>query len=130
MDFLKEDLKNLFSETGVDQSQYDAVVKFRDPITSYNDVKGERCADLGRTLTPATAPNSCPGTQGTCSTSPCSEECSLLPSCFTISGRQATTKSRRDGVLRFPAHAIWLLACSCVFECIYSGDCITAASSD
>ena len=74
MDFLREDLTHLFDDRGIDQSQYDDVVRwqnlhsvfpswhacvqlarkffvcistlrvlqvqFRDPITSYNDVKG------------------------------------------------------------------------------------------
>ncbi|BDA48214.1 probable heme-binding-like protein At3g10130, chloroplastic at C-terminar half [Coccomyxa sp. Obi] len=40
MDFLKEDLTHLFDDQGIDQSQYDDVVEFRDPITSYNDAKG------------------------------------------------------------------------------------------
>ena len=39
-EFLKEDLKHLFDDQGIDQSQYNDKVEFRDPITSYNSVKG------------------------------------------------------------------------------------------
>ena len=40
LEFLKEDLKHLFDDQGVDQSQYDDRVNFMDPITKYNSVKG------------------------------------------------------------------------------------------
>ena len=40
LQFLKEDLKHLFDNRGVDQSQYDDRVNFMDPITKYNSVKG------------------------------------------------------------------------------------------
>ena len=40
LEFLKEDLKHLFDNQGVDQSQYDDKVNFMDPITKYNSVKG------------------------------------------------------------------------------------------
>lgn len=40
LEFLKEDLKNLFNDKGVDQSQYDEKVNFMDPITKYDSVKG------------------------------------------------------------------------------------------
>ena len=39
-EFLKEDLKHLFDDQGIDKSQYNDKVEFRDPITSYNSVKG------------------------------------------------------------------------------------------
>jgi hypothetical protein len=41
MNFLKEDLTHLFDDQGIDPSQYDDVVEFRDPITSYNDARGK-----------------------------------------------------------------------------------------
>ena len=41
MDFLKEDLQHLFDDQGIDKSQYNDRVEFRDPITSYNDVSGD-----------------------------------------------------------------------------------------
>ncbi len=41
MDFLKEDLQHLFDDKGIDKSQYDDVVEFRDPITQYNNASGE-----------------------------------------------------------------------------------------
>ncbi|KAK9822836.1 hypothetical protein WJX81_000491 [Elliptochloris bilobata] len=40
MEFLKADLVHLFDDQGIDKSQYDHVVKFRDPITAYNNAKG------------------------------------------------------------------------------------------
>ena len=43
-DFLKEDLKHLFDDQGIDQSQYNDKVEFRDPITKYDSVKGEQGA--------------------------------------------------------------------------------------
>ncbi len=41
MDFLKEDLQHLFDDQGIDKSQYDDVVEFRDPITQYNNASGD-----------------------------------------------------------------------------------------
>ena len=41
MAFLKEDLQHLFDDQGIDKSQYNDRVEFRDPITSYNDVSGD-----------------------------------------------------------------------------------------
>lgn len=41
MDFLKSDMKHLFDEQGVDKSQYDDKVDFRDPITKYGSIGGE-----------------------------------------------------------------------------------------
>ena len=41
MDFLKEDLQHLFDDQGIDKSQYDDVVEFRDPITQYNNASGK-----------------------------------------------------------------------------------------
>ncbi|CAD7700127.1 unnamed protein product [Ostreobium quekettii] len=38
--FLKEDLTHLFDEQGIDASRYDEVVEFRDPISSYNSIRG------------------------------------------------------------------------------------------
>ena len=40
MEFLEEDLQHLFDDQGIDQSQYDSVVRFRDPITRYNSARG------------------------------------------------------------------------------------------
>ncbi|KAK9843907.1 hypothetical protein WJX84_004693, partial [Apatococcus fuscideae] len=40
MDFLKSDMKHLFDEQGVDKSQYDDKVDFRDPITKYGSIGG------------------------------------------------------------------------------------------
>ena len=40
MDFLKQDLDNLFNDKGVDKSQYDDKVNFMDPITKYGSVTG------------------------------------------------------------------------------------------
>ena len=40
MEFLKDDLSHLFDDRGLDQSQYDDIVKFRDPITRFNRVAG------------------------------------------------------------------------------------------
>ena len=42
MDFLEEDLQHLFDDQGIDKSQYNDRVEFRDPITSYNDVSGDQ----------------------------------------------------------------------------------------
>lgn len=41
MDFLREDLKHLFDEQGIDKSAYEDRVKFRDPLTKYDTVWGE-----------------------------------------------------------------------------------------
>lgn len=41
MEFLKEDLQHLFDDQGIDKSQYDNVVEFRDPITQYNNASGD-----------------------------------------------------------------------------------------
>lgn len=41
MEFLEEDLSHLFDERGLDQSQYDNSVKFMDPLTKFNSVKGK-----------------------------------------------------------------------------------------
>lgn len=41
IEFLQNDLSHLFDDVGLDQSQYDDIVKFRDPITRFNSVKGE-----------------------------------------------------------------------------------------
>ena len=38
---MKEDLQHLFDDQGIDKSQYNDRVEFRDPITSYNDVSGD-----------------------------------------------------------------------------------------
>lgn len=43
MDFLTRDLQHLFDDQGIDKSQYDDVVEFRDPITQYNNASGKRC---------------------------------------------------------------------------------------
>ncbi len=43
MDFLKEDLQHLFDDQGIDKSQYDDVVEFRDPITRYDSASGKEC---------------------------------------------------------------------------------------
>ncbi|KAK9837901.1 hypothetical protein WJX74_007465 [Apatococcus lobatus] len=40
MDFLKADMKHLFDDQGVDKSQYDEKVDFRDPITKYGSISG------------------------------------------------------------------------------------------
>eukprot|EP00208_Stichococcus_sp_RCC1054_P000489 CAMPEP_0206140442 /NCGR_PEP_ID=MMETSP1473-20131121/9492_1 /ASSEMBLY_ACC=CAM_ASM_001109 /TAXON_ID=1461547 /ORGANISM="Stichococcus sp, Strain RCC1054" /LENGTH=369 /DNA_ID=CAMNT_0053534595 /DNA_START=232 /DNA_END=1341 /DNA_ORIENTATION=+ len=40
MDFLREDLKHLFDEQGIDKSAYEDRVKFRDPLTKYDTVWG------------------------------------------------------------------------------------------
>ena len=40
MEFLKKDLQHLFDDKGIDKSQYDDVVEFRDPITQYNNASG------------------------------------------------------------------------------------------
>ena len=40
MEFLKKDLQHLFDDQGIDKSQYDDVVEFRDPITQYNNASG------------------------------------------------------------------------------------------
>ena len=40
MEFLKQDLDNLFNDKGVDKSQYDDKVNFMDPITKYGSVTG------------------------------------------------------------------------------------------
>ena len=40
MEFLKIDLQHLFDDQGIDKSQYDDVVEFRDPITQYNNASG------------------------------------------------------------------------------------------
>ena len=41
MEFLKKDLQHLFDDQGIDKSQYDDVVEFRDPITRYNNASGK-----------------------------------------------------------------------------------------
>ncbi len=41
MEFLKEDLQHLFDDKGIDKTQYDDVVEFRDPITQYNNASGD-----------------------------------------------------------------------------------------
>lgn len=46
MDFLKRDLQHLFDDQGIDKSQYDDVVEFRDPITQYNNASGESYQSL------------------------------------------------------------------------------------
>lgn len=38
--FLKEDLTHLFDDQGIDTSRYDDVVQFRDPLSSYNSIRG------------------------------------------------------------------------------------------
>ena len=38
--FLKEDLQHLFDDRGIDQSKYDANVKFEDPLTRYESLDG------------------------------------------------------------------------------------------
>ena len=40
MEFLKDDLQHLFDDQGIDKSQYDDVVEFRDPITKYDNASG------------------------------------------------------------------------------------------
>eukprot|EP00884_Botryococcus_braunii_P022101 jgi/Botrbrau1/8575/Bobra.0359s0038.1 len=40
MEFLKEDLKHLFDDQGIDPTAYDEAVEFVDPITKYDDIKG------------------------------------------------------------------------------------------
>ncbi|EFJ51522.1 hypothetical protein VOLCADRAFT_57138 [Volvox carteri f. nagariensis] len=40
MAFLREDLKHLFDDKGIDASAYEAVVDFRDPITRYSSLSG------------------------------------------------------------------------------------------
>ncbi|GMH32413.1 hypothetical protein BSKO_00247 [Bryopsis sp. KO-2023] len=40
IDFLKEDLKHLFDDQGIDASRYDDVVEFEDPITAYSSIQG------------------------------------------------------------------------------------------
>ncbi|GLC36581.1 hypothetical protein PLESTF_001275600 [Pleodorina starrii] len=40
MAFLREDLKHLFDDQGIDASAYEAVVDFRDPITRYSSLSG------------------------------------------------------------------------------------------
>lgn len=37
---LKEDLKHLFDDKGIDASAYESVVDFKDPITSFNSLEG------------------------------------------------------------------------------------------
>jgi hypothetical protein len=43
MRFLKDDLQHLFDDQGIDKSQYDDVVEFRDPITKYDNASGIEC---------------------------------------------------------------------------------------
>ena len=43
MRFLKDDLQHLFDDQGIDKSQYDDVVEFRDPITRYDNASGIEC---------------------------------------------------------------------------------------
>ncbi|GFR50703.1 hypothetical protein Agub_g12960 [Astrephomene gubernaculifera] len=40
MEFLREDLKHLFDDKGIDASAYEAVVDFRDPITRHTSLAG------------------------------------------------------------------------------------------
>jgi len=40
IEFLKDDLNNLFNDKGIDQSRYGEVVDFEDPITKYNSLDG------------------------------------------------------------------------------------------
>lgn len=40
MEFLKEDLKHLFDDQGIDPAAYDDAVEFVDPITRYSSAKG------------------------------------------------------------------------------------------
>lgn len=39
-EFLKADLPHLFDDVGIDRSAYDDRVRFRDPITRYDDIDG------------------------------------------------------------------------------------------
>ena len=43
MEFLEKDLQHLFDDQGIDKSQYDNVVEFRDPITRYDNASGKGC---------------------------------------------------------------------------------------
>jgi Uncharacterized conserved protein (DUF2358) len=40
MEFLKEDLKHLFDDQGIDPTAYDDAVDFVDPITKYGNARG------------------------------------------------------------------------------------------
>eukprot|EP00210_Caulerpa_lentillifera_P001902 g1829.t1 len=40
IEFLKEDLKHLFDDQGIDTSRYDEVVEFQDPVTNYSSIRG------------------------------------------------------------------------------------------
>uniref|UniRef100_A0ACD5WTI6 Uncharacterized protein n=1 Tax=Avena sativa TaxID=4498 RepID=A0ACD5WTI6_AVESA len=40
VEFLKDDLPHLFDDVGIDRSAYDDRVRFRDPITRYDDIDG------------------------------------------------------------------------------------------
>ena len=40
IEFLKEDLKHLFDDEGIDRSKYEDNVEFLDPITKYNSIQG------------------------------------------------------------------------------------------
>ncbi|KAM0923108.1 hypothetical protein ACQ4PT_005684 [Festuca glaucescens] len=40
VEFLKADLPHLFDDVGIDRSAYDDRVRFRDPITRYDDIDG------------------------------------------------------------------------------------------
>jgi hypothetical protein len=50
MDFLREDLTHLFDDQGIDQSAYDDVVEFIDPITKYGSAKGDAVLSLSLSL--------------------------------------------------------------------------------
>lgn len=41
MEFLKQDLQHLFDDQGIDKSQYNDVVEFKDPITKYDNASGD-----------------------------------------------------------------------------------------
>lgn len=39
-EFLREDLKHLFDDQGIDATSYDSQVRFEDPITKYASIQG------------------------------------------------------------------------------------------
>lgn len=55
IEFLKKDLEHLFDDVGIDASQYEDVVDFRDPITRYSSLSGYlfNIAFLRRAFDPA-----------------------------------------------------------------------------